>query len=184
MPTNVQPKRGMVPMPDNKGTVNIRDLVPVSASNSVALFKGSPYTYSSGEIVGISPGNSQTYCGAVTKLYNASLREVLNLPVETAGYADVTYEKDQNYMLIVDDTGYTSPDDNGLMYNLTAETGTANSNGFDGTGFSTVQVDGSTQNASTRMFVISKIVEVEGNYDDTTGTLIQGIINPANWLAS
>lgn len=174
---------GLVPVPNNKGLVNTRDFVPISTSNSVALFIGGTYKMSSGLLVGAGAGNAEGLSGCIVALYNTSGAAVLNLPISTGGFAEVTYEEGQEYEITVDSTAFAaSGADNGKMYNFIAETGTANANGYDGDARSKIQLSGTSENADTRQFVASKIVRIAGNVGGVANTVVSGKINSVNWL--
>src|SRR5690606_16255565 len=150
---------------DAKGPPNTRR-VEVSSSNAVALFPGSLYVMSGGKLVSVanSAGNATEVAGAVISLYNTDGCSVQNLPAGTAGWAEVTFEANQEYVVTVDDDAVAdNGSDNGTMFNVTDETGVANANGTDGTPYSTRKLDGSTGNADTRMFIASRKTGTPGN---------------------
>lgn len=176
---------GLDPQPDNKGFIETRPFVPISASvNTVNdLFKGSPYLITSGTVQAAVAGNGNLIAGSVVKLYNSNKKEVLNLPASTAGYADVTYQASQRYQITVESTTFAeNGSNNGQMYNITDEGGTSNADGLSGTGNSTIQITG-TAAATTRQIIASYKVPKPGNLGGVAGTLVECIINPVNFQA-
>lgn len=183
--SNENVKMGLDPQPDNKGFIEVRPLIPISAAvNTVnALFKGSPYKITSGTVQAAVAGNAELIAGSIVKLYNSNKKEVLNLPASTAGYADVTYQPGQRYQITVESTTFAdNGSNNGAMYNITDEGGTANADGFSGSGNSTIQITGAAA-ASTRQIIASFKVRKDGNVGGVAGTLVECVINPVNHQA-
>lgn len=183
--------QGLVPCADNKGSNNIRPMIPVSASvnTETDLFPGSAYYLDTGTVCAVPHAGDETddtalIAGAVVKLYNSSKREVQNLPSDTDGYADVTYQEDQEYLITINDGNFSSPADNGMFYNLTAETREdADTNGFDGSASSGLQLDGNSEAAAAKQFIVCRMEPTVGNVDASSGTLVRARINPDNWQA-
>lgn len=183
--SNENVKKGLEPMPDNKGFIDCRYLVPISASvNTVNdLFAGGPYKiHSAGTLIAAVAGDSELIAGSIVQLYDSNKRKVTNLPKSTAGYADVTYLASQRYTITVSGTEFADDgSNNGFTYNITDEGGTASANGFDGSSYSTIQLDGSTEHASNCQIRVSKKVEKPDNVGGVTGTLVECTIDSANW---
>ncbi len=178
-------KRGLDPLPDNKGMIECRYKVPISASvNTVNdLFKGGPYKISSGTVIAAVAGASELIAGSIVQLYDSSMQKVNNLPKSTAGYADVTYLANQRYQITVESTTFADDgSDNGKTYNITDEGGTASSNGRDGTSYSTIQITG-TAHATDNAIIASKKVEMPGNAGGVAKTLVEAVIHPDNHQA-
>jgi hypothetical protein len=177
---------GLIPIPDNKGFVNTRDFVPVSASNTVDLFMGSPYVMASGALTGVALTDTDAtdkdleIAGAVVKLYNSNMVTVLNLPASTAGYAEVTYEPNQQYLCTMDSTHFAdNGSDNGDLYNLKPETNTdANADGFSGAARSGVKIKSSTEATSDRQLAVSRKTQRIGNVGGVAGTEVICTIHP------
>jgi hypothetical protein len=177
---------GLIPVPDNKGFVNTRDFVPVGSGNTVDLFVGSPYYMVSGAARGVPLTDTDAtdkdleVAGAIVKLYNSSMVTVQNLPSSTAGYAEVTFEPNQQYLCTIDDTGFAdNGSDNGDLYNLKAETNTdANADGFSGSGRSGVKLKGSTEATSDRQMAVSRKTQRVGNVGGVAGTEVFCTIHP------
>lgn len=180
---------GLIPLPDAKGEIDVRPKIRISAglNTDSALFRGSPYELVDGTVVAaaIADAPIAVVAGAVVKLYDSTgTREVLNLPIETAGYADVTYRKDQRYEIVASGDGFADDgSDNGVTYGLTIETGTANSNGRDGSSNSGVMLDTAQEDPSANTFMASFKVNKPRNIGGADRTLIEGTINPACYQA-
>ncbi len=174
---------GLDPLPDNNGQVEVRSKVPVSAAiNQIPLFRGSPYQMSLGSVVGTdwSSDPTQACAGCVTKLYDSTgAVEVLNLPEDEDGYADVTYRRDQRYQILVSGSGFSdSGDTDGTTFGLTQDTSTASANGFDGDCVSAVMLDSGQQDPAANTFLASFKVAKPRNIGGADRTLIEGTINP------
>lgn len=174
---------GLDPMPDNKGQVNVRPMIPISLASNFGIFKGSPYRMldSDGTIFVFDGGSDpQSLCsGSVVKIYNSVKKEVINLPAGTPGFADVTFEKSQRYQIVASGTGFSDTgSDNGLTYGLTTETSEALTNGIDGPGNSTVMMDTTQEHATHNTFLASFKVKKPRNLGAANHTLVEGKINP------
>lgn len=184
---NKAPVVGLRPIADAKGQVNTRGPIPISASNTVDLFVGSPYAISGGQIIGIpSDADGETeIAGCIVRLCTDGNCTVQNVKASTDGYmAEVTYEAGQEYLITVNDTSFADDgSDNGKMYNLTDETGTASANGFDGTPYSRRQLDGATEGASDKQMIASRKSGLVDNLGGVAGTEVIAKINPANHQA-
>lgn len=176
---------GLVPVPDNKGQVDTRDFIPVDSDNTVDLFTGSPYYMTGGKLRGVPLTNTDatdkdlSVAGAVVKLYDSNYKTVPNLDASTAGYAEVTYQANQQYICTMDSTHFADDgSDNGDLYNLKQETNSANTNGFDGPSRSGVQLKSSTEATSDRQMAVSRKTQRVGNVGGTAGTEVYCTIHP------
>lgn len=184
--SNENVKMGLDPQPNNKGVVETRPKVPISASvNTVNdLFVGGPYKITSGTVIAGVAGNAELLAGVIVKLYDANEKEVKNLPKSTAGFADVTFQENQRYITTISGTEFANDgSNNGAMYNITDEAATASANGLDGDSYSKIQLDGSTEATSTRQIIASFKVLKDGNLGGVTGTAVECVINPVNFQA-
>lgn len=176
---------GLDPMPDASGNVNVRPLMPISAAvnGTFPLFKGSPYQINNGTVAAFDwETDAAALCaGSVVKLYAADGKtEILNIQEGTDGFADVTYDKDQRYLVVMSGTGFAdNGSDNGKTYGLTSETATSDPSGMDGSGNSSVQANTATEDASANTFMASFKVQKPGNLGGVDKTLVEGKINPA-----
>lgn len=176
---------GLVPIPDNKGLVDTRDFIPVSASNAVALFPGSPYYMVSGALRGVpTTGSAGTdkdlsVAGAVVKLYDSNYRTVQNLLASTAGFAEVTYAANQQYLCTINGTGFAdNGSDNGDLFNLAVESATANADGFSGAGRSAVQLASGSEATSDAQMAVSRKTQRVGNVGGVANTEVICTIHP------
>lgn len=183
--SNENVKRGLEPLPDNKGMIECRSKIPISAAvNTVNdLFTGGPYKITSGTVIAAVAGNAELIAGSIVQLYDSNEKPVTNLPKSTAGFADVTYRADQRYQITVESTTFAdNGSNNGQMYNITDEGGTASANGRDGSSYSTIQITGAAA-ADTRQIIASFKVSKPGNLGGVAGTLVECRINPVNHQA-
>ena len=173
---------GLDPQPDCNGQIETRPKVPVSL-NDYPAFRGSPYQIADGVAL-VKDWNSvptEICAGVFVKLYDVTGNiEVVNLPPNTTGFADVTYLKDQRYVVRANGVGFAdNGSDNGKTYALTTETGTAGTDGLSGVSVSTVSMDTTQEDPSANTFLASFKVLKPRNLGDADGTLVEGTINPA-----
>jgi len=176
---------GFRAVPNADGQVINTRTIAISSSNTVPLAVGSLYYVASGQALGVpaSAGNTQDVAGSILRVYTDAGCTVQNCPAATDGYmAEVAFEEGQEYVTTVDDDAFANDGtDNGKMYNVTDETLTANANGLDGSPYSKRQLDGSSENVDTRMFIASRKTGTPGNTGGVAGTEVYCKINPANW---
>ncbi len=148
---NKNSHQGFSPQPDNKGTVNCSDPIPVDATAG-PYFNNDPVQLVAGVVtphVAGTAGNPVEWVGVITKLYDTNHHLVTNLPDNTAGYAEITIDRDQIYIAIVSGTGYAGVADNGKFYATTAAPSTgANADGRSGYSYSPRMIDSTTENTS------------------------------------
>ena len=128
------PNIGLRPLPDAKGQIVTRKY-PVYASNALPLGIGSPVMVADGEAEATAAATdtlAQYMTGAVVRCIGPNGNTVQNIPASTAGYeVEISVGEQQTYAVLCDEEiDFTK------TYDLTTETMTANSNGFDGDAFS------------------------------------------------
>lgn len=185
MTTNKNPIIGLRPIPDAKGAVNTNLVrTPISASNASVLGINSPIVKTAGEILAVADYSDGTekVSGSIVGLYTDSGKAVLSVPASTDGYtAEYTTDPDQKFLITVSGTQYTDADA-GKMYGLTNETLVASTDGFIGEGFSRRQLDGSTEAASGRNFIVQGRSGALQNDAATDDVEVIVSINPSNFV--
>lgn len=182
---NKNPIVGLRPLPDNKGAVNTV-LLPISASNASDLFVNSPVAVVSGEVLAVAAYSDGTekVTGTVVRLCTDAGKTVQNVPDSTDGYkAEITYDPNQRYIITMDGTDFAAADV-GKMYSLTAESATANADGFTGDAFSKRQLATSTEAASGEQFVVRGLSGSLENAVATDNVEVVVTINSANHNAA
>lgn len=180
---NIGPIRGLCPRADVKGSLPRTERASIDTSNTIALFQGSVVYLVAGKIRGLpasatTPG--ATCKGCIVSLFDLYGRAITNIASSTGGFAEYTTDPNQVYEITVDDTSFAATDA-GKMYNFAAEAGTVGTilPGMSGSGASTIQLKGSTENADTRYFIAQGLVTGQfNNQAAVAGTLVYGVINP------
>lgn len=181
---NENPVDGLRPQLDQNGHLLTREIL-VSASNTVALGIGSPYYVASGKALGLANGaaDDADIAGVIVVCKKANGQTVQNIPASTDGYkVEVTYTSNQEYAITFDTGAFSDTGaDNGKMYNINDETMVANVNGFDGDAYSKRTLEGSSEAASAKQFVVSRKSGQINNVGGVAGTEVLCTINSANW---
>jgi len=148
---NINARQGFQPQPDNKGTVNTTDPIPVLSTGG-PYFNNDPVLISAGKVtphVAGTSGSAVAWTGVIVKLYDQYMHLVTNLPDDTAGFAEITADQNQIFIATVSGTGYAGLADNGKFYATTAAGSTgASSDGLSGYSYSQRQIDASTENTT------------------------------------
>lgn len=179
------PQIGLRPIAPAGGGINTRK-ASVSASNTIALGVGSSVYMSGGSVLGtLTPAvydGTEKVSGVVVRCYDSNGRSVPNIPASTAGYGvEMTTDPDLRFAITVSGTGIAAADI-GKTYELTDETMTANTNGFDGDSFSKRQLDSATEAAATKQFVVQELTGVPGNAYATDDMEVIVTIDPTAFV--
>lgn len=175
------PVLGLRPMADAKGQVNTR-MVPVSASNTIALSIGSAVYLSAGQALGTPAysNGAESVTGSVVRCMTDGNKTVQNIPASTDGYmVELSIDPDQRYEITCNDAGVEV----GKFYSLTNETITANANGFDGGACSKRQLAVATEDTSGEQFIVAEFAGGVDNVPGTAGAAAIVTINPVNYVA-